>query len=241
MLELILKIILAHLLGDFVFQTNRMVEDIEQKKLKSIYLYIHAVIHFLLVLIVTKFEKQYILAALILAIIHLTIDVITKIVIKEKVSSIGNLVIDQVLHITTIALFVKYFYDYRMDFTALFNMKNYLLSIAIVSITYVSAVLIRKIMEFFAVALPNEGIKDAGKYIGMLERLFIFMFIVTSFREGIGFLLAAKSIFRFGDLKDNKEIKLTEYILIGTLLSFGIAMLIGEIYLRIKAYAVTIG
>jgi hypothetical protein len=45
--------------------------------------------------------------------------------------------------------------------------------------------------------------------------------------DAIGFLLAAKSIFRFGDLKEAKDRKLTEYVLIGTLLSFGIALLIG--------------
>ena len=39
MFELILKIILAHLLGDFVFQSDKMVEDIESKKLKSTFLY----------------------------------------------------------------------------------------------------------------------------------------------------------------------------------------------------------
>ena len=41
----------------------------------------------------------------------------------------------------------------------------------------------------------------------------------------VGFLLAAKSIFRFGDLKEAHDIKLTEYVLIGTLLSFGIAII----------------
>ncbi|RYE13805.1 MAG: DUF3307 domain-containing protein, partial [Sphingobacteriales bacterium] len=42
--------------------------------------------------------------------------------------------------------------------------------------------------------------------------------------EAVGFLLAAKSIFRFGDLKEAHDIKLTEYVLIGTLLSFGMAI-----------------
>ncbi|MDR7212530.1 Ni/Fe-hydrogenase subunit HybB-like protein [Flavobacterium piscis] len=63
----------------------------------------------------------------------------------------------------------------------------------------------------------------------------IFIFIITSFWEGVGFLLAAKSIFRFGDLKENKEIKLTEYILIGTLISFALAIFIAEIYLKLKS------
>jgi len=40
-------------------------------------------------------------------------------------------------------------------------------------------------------------------------------------------LIAAKSVFRFGDLRESKNRKLTEYILIGTLLSFGIAIATG--------------
>lgn len=43
-------------------------------------------------------------------------------------------------------------------------------------------------------------------------------------------MLAAKSILRFDDLKESKDRKLTEYILIGTLLSFGSAVLIGIDY-----------
>jgi hypothetical protein len=54
--------------------------------------------------------------------------------------------------------------------------------------------------------------------------------------EGIGFLLAAKSIFRFGDLKEAKDRKLTEYILIGTLLSFGVAIMVGFITLELVKY-----
>ncbi|AOW10024.1 DUF3307 domain-containing protein [Flavobacterium gilvum] len=236
MFELILKITLAHLIGDFVFQTNKMVESIANKKLKSTFLYLHILIHLVLILSITKFEKQYILPAIVLAISHLVIDIITKIVIKNKISTVGNLALDQALHAITIGLFINHFYEYKIDFDIIFNSKNYLLFIALVCITFVSAIVIKKIMEMFNFPFPNNGIKDAGKYIGMLERLFIFVFVTTSFWEGIGFLLAAKSIFRFGDLKENKEIKLTEYILIGTLISFGIAILIGEVYLKLKNF-----
>lgn len=85
----------------------------------------------------------------------------------------------------------------------------------------------------FNYSITSSGLKDAGKYIGMLERLFVFLFVLTNFWEGIGFLLAAKSIFRFGDLKDTNDVKLTEYILIGTLLSFGLAILIGKVCLKL--------
>jgi hypothetical protein len=46
----------------------------------------------------------------------------------------------------------------------------------------------------------------------------------------VGFLITAKSVFRFGNLKESKDRQLTEYILIGTLLSFGIAIITGIIY-----------
>lgn len=70
----------------------------------------------------------------------------------------------------------------------------------------------------------DESLNNAGKYIGILERILVFSFILVGKWEAIGFLIAAKSVFRFGDLKESKDRKLTEYILIGTLLSFGIAI-----------------
>lgn len=78
--------------------------------------------------------------------------------------------------------------------------------------------------------LKGESLENAGAYIGMLERLFVFAFIVMNYWEGIGFLIAAKSVFRFGDLSKAKDRKLTEYILIGTLLSFGLAIAFGMAY-----------
>lgn len=82
----------------------------------------------------------------------------------------------------------------------------------------------------------QESLDKAGAYIGMLERAFVFIFIITDHWEGIGFLLGAKSVFRYGDLSKTKDRKLTEYILIGTLISFGFAMLIGIGYNYIWEY-----
>ena len=90
--------------------------------------------------------------------------------------------------------------------------------------------LIQMMMLKWSSALNDESddsLTNAGKWIGILERLFVFTFVVTENWEAIGFLLAAKSVFRFGDLKESKDRKLTEYILIGTLLSFGIALATG--------------
>ncbi len=231
--ELILKIAIAHLLGDFVFQSNRMTADIERRKFASPMFYLHIGIHFLLLLLVTGFGLNYLFPALLLAISHFLVDAMTKIWLAPKIGKMANFALDQSLHAVAIALFVHHFHPYRIDFEIIFNYGSYLLTAAVLATTFVSAIVVKKMMEGFHYPLPNDGLAEAGKYIGMLERLFIFVFVVNSFWEGVGFLLAAKSIFRFGDLKEKKDIKLTEYILIGTLLSFGLALLIAVGYLNL--------
>lgn len=82
-------------------------------------------------------------------------------------------------------------------------------------------------MDNFDFKPSENGLKDGGLWIGYIERFLILTFVLMSYHEGIGFLLAAKSIFRFGELKNETEIKRTEYILIGTLLSFVLAVCVG--------------
>ena len=82
---------------------------------------------------------------------------------------------------------------------------------------------------------PDDSLEDAGKYIGIFERLFVLGFAISGHWEAIGFLIAAKSVFRFGDLKESKDRKLTEYILIGTLLSFGFALVVGALVLLVTS------
>ena len=71
------------------------------------------------------------------------------------------------------------------------------------------------------------GLHQGGYWIGVTERSLIYLFILVGEPTGIGFLLAAKSVFRIGELRDSKDRKLAEYILIGTLVSFAAAMIVG--------------
>lgn len=89
---------------------------------------------------------------------------------------------------------------------------------------------IGKLLERFTdkdALADQEGLKQAGRLIGYLERWLILTFILTAQYSGIGFLLAAKSIFRFGDLSQAHQRQLTEYMLLGTLLSFFFAIMLG--------------
>ena len=66
----------------------------------------------------------------------------------------------------------------------------------------------------------------AEKWTDYIERVLILTLVLTSNIKAAGFLLAAKSVFRFGDLNKAKEIKITEYVLLGTLASFSFALLV---------------
>jgi hypothetical protein len=68
-----------------------------------------------------------------------------------------------------------------------------------------------------------KGLPDGGRAIGQLERGLIFLLVFTGMPEGIGFLIAAKSVLRFGSVSDDR--KVSEYVIIGTLASFGWAIL----------------
>ncbi|MDD5556861.1 MAG: hypothetical protein PHN82_06385 [bacterium] len=76
----------------------------------------------------------------------------------------------------------------------------------------------------------EKGLKNAGKYIGLLERFLIVTLVWAGEISAVGFVIAAKSVFRFGEIKDKENRKLAEYILIGTLASFSLALAIAYIF-----------
>ncbi len=75
--------------------------------------------------------------------------------------------------------------------------------------------------------LIEAGLPNAGRYIGWLERVLIITFILVGNYNGIGFILAAKGILRFGEIKESSDRKFAEYVILGTLLSFSISFLLG--------------
>lgn len=66
------------------------------------------------------------------------------------------------------------------------------------------------------------GLPGGGRTIGHLERSMIFLLILTGQAQSIGFLIAAKSVLRFGSISTEKEV--SEYVIIGTLASFSWAI-----------------
>jgi hypothetical protein len=72
--------------------------------------------------------------------------------------------------------------------------------------------------------LAIRGLPTGGRVIGQWERALIFILVGAGQLGAIGFLIAAKSIFRFGELKDRENRLEAEFITIGTLMSFGVGL-----------------
>lgn len=228
MILLYVKLLLAHLIGDFILQPNSWVSDKEAKTYKSKYLYLHIVLHGILSLIVVG-EREFLPFALGLAVLHGFIDFL-KLNFQKKKTKRNWFLADQILHLLTLGLVVGLYKNagLNLDF---FDDKFWMILTALVFLTKPTSIIIKNIISIWTpenkIDKGDDSLQNAGNYIGIIERLFVFYFVVSGHFEAIGFLLAAKSIFRFGDLKEAKDRKLTEYVLIGTLLSFGIAIGIG--------------
>ncbi|MEG1023082.1 MAG: DUF3307 domain-containing protein [Flavobacterium sp.] len=227
---LFIKLFLSHLLGDFIWQPNKWVADKETKKHKSIYLYLHVLLHGILAAILVG-EISFIPYAAFIAITHGFIDFI-KLNFQKKKTKRTWFVVDQIAHIL-ILIAITLLYQNKNMIHFWLDDEFWILVTGIIFITKPTSIFIKTIISIWNPESQNSNqdnsLANAGNYIGILERLFIFCFILLGHFEAIGFLLAAKSIFRFGDLKEAKDRKLTEYVLIGTLISFGIAILVGQV------------
>ena len=233
------KLLLAHLIGDFILQPDKWVSDKEKKKEKSIYLYLHTALHLALMLLFIA-ETDFIIYGVLLAVSHGIIDYMKLKSQKKKTKRIWFSV-DQLLHLVMILVIVLVYNNTSIDLQNIDN-RIWIFITGVVLLAKPTSIIIKNIISIWTPESKNKednSLQNAGNYIGILERLFVFCFIITNHFEAIGFLLAAKSIFRFGDLKEAKDRKLTEYVLIGTLLSFGIAVLVGllvEFGTRISFY-----
>ncbi|ACV27203.1 DUF3307 domain-containing protein [Kangiella koreensis] len=239
---LFLKLLLAHLVADFVIQPLKWIKDKEQKAFASTGLILHASVHAVLYAIAFSFNPDYWLGFAILVVSHYLIDGFKCMagryadnysLPESFINRRTFFVIDQVLHLAIIAFVVSLYFTGISEWV-IPQEKILALIIAVLLLTRVSSIIIKVLISRWAPLNVYDGdhsLANAGSFIGMLERLFIFVFILSGNWHGIGFLLAAKSVFRFGDLKEAHDRKLTEYILIGTLISFGLAIAVGLAYL----------
>lgn len=232
MITLFLKLLLAHLLGDFVLQPRSWVR---KRKEHIGYLLLHMLVHAVLLVILFLPELSDNLQLIIFIVCsHLLIDSL-KIGWEKQwpYKPFHIFIIDQFLHLLAIMAVILYQFGLPEEWIPLvFSDKTMLYIIAFLLTTCVSPIVLRVFFskwnkESDVATKPGTSLVDAGLLIGIMERLLIVLFIQLGFLSGIGFLLGAKSIFRFGDLTNAKDTKFTEYILLGTLASFVLGIGIG--------------
>lgn len=229
----LIKLVLAHFIGDFLLQPKSWVKDKISKKISSPKLYLHTFIHFALVLLIL-WDLKYWALAILISTVHLFIDVL-KLYFQKPKTQIQWFLGDQFLHLVSIFILWFLWLKPEIDFNEIIDQSEVWIFItAIFFLIFVAGISIKILLKKWSSELETENddsLSDAGKYIGILERLFVFTFIITGNWAAIGFLITAKSVFRFGDLRESKNRKLTEYILIGTLLSFALATATGMLVL----------
>ncbi len=232
---LLVKLLLAHTIGDFFIQPKSWVADKEKQQLKSPKLYLHIGIHVLLTgLLLWDLSLWPIL--LIIGISHFIIDA-AKLKFQKKKTKRKWFFIDQLLHLLVILVCWVCFSNFAISKTLI--AKSLLLLLCLMFMSLPTSIIMKTIFSKWNISKltkNHKSLKDAGQYIGILERFLVFVFIISGHWEAVGFLITAKSVFRFGDLKNSKNRQLTEYILIGTLISFSIAIITALIFKTLIIY-----
>lgn len=228
---ILIKLIAAHLIGDFLLQNDKMCADklSNQSAAKYKALTLHALIQAALAYVFVAQWNCWIIPVVI-GTSHFMIDYVKS---MSKRNDLISLIWDQLAHICVITGLWWFAFAKipRLDMACeIFSTNFWLIATAYIAVLAPTSILIKSFIEFekwIPADAVSQGLPNAGKWIGYLERILILTFIFTNNIEGIGFLLAAKSVFRFGELNKAKDIKITEYVLIGTFASFTIAILIG--------------
>lgn len=229
---ILLQLLLAHILTDFVLQPTKLVEHKRQKKAGSWFLYFHSFLAgFLTYLFLQNWYLWYI--PIVISVSHFFIDLWK---LQHKKATLKLFLIDQFWHILIIILVWMYLIDGFSEFmpfiAEVFSSPPFLaIIIGYLLVIFPTGFLIGKATKRWHNELQPNGeshsLEAAGRYIGIFERILVLTFILTQNFSAIGFLIAAKSILRFSDKTDASARKQTEYVLIGTLMSFAITILIG--------------
>jgi hypothetical protein len=222
----LLKLIVSHLLTDFVLQPDSWIHDRYKKHFASGKLYLHGFVTAAVSLLLIGIK--YWPVALVILITHIIIDGWK----SYQKQSPFYFIADQTLHLLVIAACWYYLFVPKAGFVNAVkklsaNDDVWIFVAAVVFLTVPAGILIGQLTRSWREQITNpESLANAGKWIGIIERLIVFIFVLLGQYAAISLLIAAKGIIRFNE-KDRPEVK-TEYLVIGTLMSIGIALIIGQ-------------
>jgi len=231
---LIRLFLFIHILGDFYLQS----EQLADKKSKSYkYVFLHGVIYLVVsVLCVLPFYSfKLLIASIVFCCLHLIIDLIKFIYIKEKEETVNLYIVDQTLHILSLLTVVFYLVFQDYDLVLIEGLANIFekskIDVSIIFLWLLLVLILAKPLNITIKQLLDKykvkddlGIENAGAFIGTLERIIIVLLISINQFSTIGLVLTAKSVARYNKIAEDKQF--AEYYLLGTLLSTLFALVI---------------
>ncbi|RYI16718.1 MAG: DUF3307 domain-containing protein [Acetobacteraceae bacterium] len=250
MTETFIALLFAHTLADFLFQTNWMA----QNKRNPLVLGLHGLVVYATAVVATGSAHPALLVlALVHVAIDVGKLILSSVWTSSK--GLAPFLIDQALHLATLIVLTLYLpvlyplglwapgafvtgQDGGILGTGLWSSDTALpvhhlpalmvLLTGLILSTRAGGFAVGLLMEPFAPHLgrgdAGKSLPGAGRVIGHLERGLIFALVLFGQPQGVGLLIAAKSILRFGAVKDDR--RLSEYVIIGTLASFGWALIV---------------
>ena len=243
LVSVLAALLIAHALGDFLLQRRSMIEAKRQRRVTA-YLE-HGLLHlgaltlaWWLFVRMPMLQSQVLIAFAIIVATHLVIDWI-----KETTKPGGGpwigpgpFMLDQLAHLSIIVgltywlagsprLWSMLSYNWELYApVAGIVLMGYLF--VIFGVGYLNASLLPKMVPTpVREDAQSNGLDNAGLYIGWLERFLLLTAVLMQSPAALGLIVAAKSIFRFDDIRQGRAT--TEYFLIGTLLSVSQAVLGG--------------
>ena len=233
---------IAHFLADFTFQPQKWCDRKNTRSVTKEHIYHGLIVFglsylaFLVYTFSTGISKQGILyASATIAVIHFLADTLKSHLLNRKKTIKFLFFADQAFHLLVIFIVVSFLESYRSNIADTISHPQILFFLlSLLLCTKPANVFIKNIMEIYNIKASNtkrdNELPDAGKLIGIIERILSFILIAFGHYDVVGFIIAAKSVLRFRADDTAK----TEYLLIGSLLSFGIAILLGIIYHNIN-------
>lgn len=234
--KLMVVLVTAYLSIEYGIQTSKMIQAKKNRELVGYVKYFLCYFILVLLLSVNWFSWKLILA-IISQIFFFGIIDYTKISLKLNKAryrfEIG--IVDILLHFFMIWFSIIILKPGLINLNFPFHLNIGLsLSIYIKFCIYVSAIifllnggtdLVRAVLKKVQIEDEKMEKDNTGKLIGNIERILLFILILFDNLTAIGFVIAAKSIARFEELKHKK---FAEYYLIGTLTSTLIAIFTGK-------------